>query len=67
LLRPGDCPEVCDDNAACVASWPKALQDGKWLIFAAAFHARRTFDYPHTLWACAQPVADAPIDPTASG
>ena len=42
-------PEVRDDHAAYIASWLKALQDDKRLIFSAAAHAQRAADYLHSL------------------
>ena len=42
-------PEVRDDHAAYIASWLKALQDDKRLIFTAAAHAQRAADYLHAV------------------
>ncbi len=42
-------PEVRPDHAAYIASWLKALQDDKRLIFTAAAHAQRAVDYLHGL------------------
>jgi antirestriction protein ArdC len=42
-------PEVREDHAAYIASWLKALQDDKRLIFSAAAHAQRAADYLHNL------------------
>lgn len=44
-------PEVRPDHAAYIASWLKALQDDKRLIFSAAAHAQRAADYLHGLQA----------------
>jgi antirestriction protein ArdC len=48
-------PEVRPDHAAYIASWLKALQDDKRLIFSAAAHAQRAVDYLHGL----QPTQEA--------
>lgn len=42
-------PQVRPDHASYIASWLKALQDGKRLIFTAAAHAQRAADYLHGL------------------
>jgi antirestriction protein ArdC len=45
----GITPEVREDHAAYIATWLKALQDDKRLIFTAAAHAQRAADYLHSL------------------
>ena len=45
----GITPEVREDHAAYIASWLKALQDDKRLIFTAAAHAQRAVEYLHAL------------------
>jgi antirestriction protein ArdC len=45
----GITPEVREDHAAYIASWLKALQDDKRLIFTAAARAQRAADYLHAL------------------
>jgi antirestriction protein ArdC len=42
-------PEIREDHAAYIASWLKALQDDKRLIFTAAAHAQRAADHLHSL------------------
>ena len=48
-------PRFAPDHAAYIASWLKALQDDKRLIFSAAAHAQRAADYLHGL----QPAQEA--------
>ena len=48
-------PEVRPDHAAYIASWLKALQDDKRLIFSAAAHAQRAADYLHGLQPAQEP------------
>jgi antirestriction protein ArdC len=42
-------PEPRPDHASYIASWLKALNDDKRLIFAAAAHAQRAADFLHRL------------------
>jgi antirestriction protein ArdC len=51
----GITPEVRPDHAAYIASWLKALQDDKRLIFSAAAHAQRAADYLHGLQPAQEP------------
>jgi len=50
-------PGHCDDHAAYIGSWLKALKNDKRAIFTAASHAQRAADYLHGLQPAAQ---DAP-------
>jgi len=53
-------PEVRDDHASYIASWLKALNDDKRLIFTAAAHAQRAAEYLHALQPKASPEPTRP-------
>jgi antirestriction protein ArdC len=63
-------PEVRDDHASYIASWLKALNDDKRLIFTAAAHAQRAADFLHGLQPTAAPEPTRPkteLEPTGLG
>jgi antirestriction protein ArdC len=55
-------PGHCEDHAAYIASWLKALKDDKRVIFTAASHAQRAADFLHGL----QPQTGVDETPEAS-
>ena len=60
---PGIMPEPREDRASYLAHWLEILREDKRAIFAAAAHAQRAVDFPHSLSPCEeatlQPAAEA--------
>jgi antirestriction protein ArdC len=52
-------PEICEDHAAYIGSWLKALKDDKRAIFKAASYAQKAADFLHSL----QPAPEASAEP----